>query len=684
MLWPTGVVRSEIELIIDDANNKRIVSALSARSALGSKDAGGVGPLGALDKASVCVSALNEAYTSAVNVLSDTKTVLDSTQRYVESGRVALELRKALKSEDWEGAEAVLQSAGFMDGGKLMAPSYDYVSTVMAELDLAAERVLNRRAYQMLEASAKLGAARGVVGRLDCSRVSTAAMSNSIDFAASLTRRSERTDSALSLCRALVALRESQSDMAIDYDRMRDALKQPPIAEAASFVAIDTSIRSSVKEEVYLARSELRNHDGLIALASRLVVGGAEGAVGALELGTISFKDLRAAADKVIEWSGSPILSQSAELVSLCALARSIVSVRMALQEDDWSGLASALKIAEDKRIFSSQAGGEANLKQASDAESAMSSPPDVAKGRSRRESITRGGVGGKVQSAGENMLLREISHGSNVFVDPAMADARLAFDAGIVELGIAFAELENHNVIEWLSEALASGNPTHVVREPLDCSTISTENLHASIEKAKGVRSKLTARSAAIVHCASVIARMRERLVSSSWESGEQLARDEIASGFDAVVNTAYPSNHGYPSMSGVPFPSWELDVSYKHLKDIRLRSTMLSAISSGWPIHGVPGDCDLTVITTDALASSCALSEELGVTTTLAENIVRTSRLLIELRGAWAEKELCYHGVRFRRANAELETGKLEPAVSPSSQKQRKTWKSGCFALR
>ena len=124
---------------------------------------------------------------------------------------------------------------------------------------------------------------------------------------------------------------------------------------------------------------------------------------------------------------------------------------------------------------------------------------------------------------------------------------------------------------------------------------------------------------------------------------------------------------------MSDASFPAWELDVSFKHLKDIRLRRSLADAMASGWPIGGQPGDCDLTLIATDALASSCALSEELGVTTTLAENMLRTSRLLIELRGAWADRNFSAMASVFERAKVEQESGRLDSASEAELMKAR-----------
>ena len=660
MMWPTSVVRTEIEIIIDDANNKRVVKMLSVHDALGSKDAGGTGPLGGLDKSSICVSALSSAQAAAADVLASTRTVLEQTERYVESAKVALELRIALKGDEWESAENLLTKAGYIsDGVSPASPSYNYVSTVDAELESAAERVLNRRAYLMMESSMILGGAKGAVGRLDCTRVSTASLEAGVAFSESLSRRSERTEAALAVSRALIQLRSAQSVDGVDYENMREALQLAPISENASFVGIDASARSTLKSEVSLARSEVRNHDGLLSLATRLGEGSAEGVVGALDLTLIDFRALQKASESVSEWSGSAALSQSPELLSLNELAKSIISVRKALAGGEWASLASALAIAEEKRIFTTKV----DSRRPSVSAAAEGGNADNHFSRARRASITRGSVGGKVPSAGDNLLLRPAEIDPNLSVDPAMRTAREAYDGGILELGVAFAEMENHNVIEWLSGALAKGTPEHTEREPLNCTTLVTEHLYTAIQKANSVRSKLTARSSAMMHCANVISKLRDRLIREAWPAAEKLVSDELDGGFEKVTGIAYPSDCGKPLVAGQCFPLWEIGVSDRHLKDIRLRASLLDSMNSGWP-NGPPGDCDLTALTIDLLVASCTLAKDLGVTTTLADNMIRTANLLIELRTAWGDKNYNEMQSVMQRADAEREHGRLERA--------------------
>lgn len=310
----SDLVKPEVGLVQAEADNRRIVLALSAALAAGAAKGG----VGELDLGAVDTAALDTAITTATELGVKT----EDASRLLAAAKLIRRLRSVLVAGNWQWVGSVLLEA------RGMKDLFPQVS--LKELQLAQDELDNRAIIAQLSAALRVGGPAGAVGHIAAAAIDTDGLDEAIAYARTLGVKSAEASQIVATAQAVRKLRAVLK--AGDFSGASEVLESLKGKMVAAVAA----------DEVQLARLNVDNWYVIGQLTAALSAGASHAVLGDVDVKAINLEALDVAVAAAMKL-GCQTLEARRCLVTALIIRR----LRAALVEGDLAFLAQVVKEAD-------------------------------------------------------------------------------------------------------------------------------------------------------------------------------------------------------------------------------------------------------------------------------------------------------------------------------------------------
>ena len=294
----SDVAREEFDLIQQEISERKICSTLT--KALSTT------PSGADDDANIV------ELTKAIEFSENIGTISTMSQRLLNAANFVLDLRYAFTNSDWRRVGLLLTGISI----KLLPDN------VQPEVYRIRDNLLEHTARQKVISSLKEGGLSGNADDLDLSTISTDGLDVSIRYINAMSTESE---SIKYLEKIVVAMR-----------RLRKATLERDVGQQVNCISyidafIGASEKSWVAEEIKLTKILMENEGACEEVLAALREGDGIGEPGALDMSTISTKDLHIALEHAKE-----IAHTTTRTLNIVSSGTKVLRLREAFRMEQW------------------------------------------------------------------------------------------------------------------------------------------------------------------------------------------------------------------------------------------------------------------------------------------------------------------------------------------------------------
>jgi len=365
-------VADEIALVQGELDNRLILETVSRALAGGHA----TGPIGELDWARVEVDDLEVSVARAGTLRPATR----DAAIMVETGLRVLVLRRALQHGDWAQVEIALAgmalseqdaaerrrlasdtlaaasapsaaaaaaTASAKPGGVTLSPVVVVSPVAVDEVRRVREETAFRRVLGQMAEALGSGAPRGVIGDVDPSEVSTAALESAIDAAGRSGTPTRGSAHLLELCRLVWKLRRSVMEGQWDHVEalLDEAVTADVLGSPTRPLPHGLDVPAHTLHEVALLRGEAENRRAVRALTLALEQGRPSGDTGHLNLTLVDARPLEEAVELAVR-----LRVPTADARCLVATCVHVRACRLAVMAGQWDHLERLLVFAEEVR----------------------------------------------------------------------------------------------------------------------------------------------------------------------------------------------------------------------------------------------------------------------------------------------------------------------------------------------